>query len=100
MTDPQIHDLRTLFLYLSNAVMCIPEEYQIRVFRDMAFKLREWNDVPMSALRETLKEFHVDFNDTCDTCGKDVPDGETFCSNACRIQECGCKGNPTCCGDY
>jgi hypothetical protein len=84
MTDPHINDLRTLFLYLSNAVMCIPEEYQVRVFRDMAFKLHEWNDVPISVLRETLKEFDIEFNDMCSYCGEDIlEDGRTYCSDAC-----------------
>lgn len=102
MTDPHIDDLRTLFLYLSNAVMCIPEEYQLRVFRDMAFKLHEWNDVPISVLRETLKEFGIEFNDTCDYCGEDMVDaldGQIFCSYSCRVKECGCKAHPSCCGD-
>ena len=72
--------------------MCIPDEYQLRVFRDMAFKLNEWNDIPISKLREVLKEFDVEFNDTCTYCGKDIVDGDDedqFCSNSCRIQECG-----------
>ena len=101
MTDPQIKDLRTLFMYVANATMCIPEVYQVRVFRDMAFKLHEWNDIPISVLRDTLKEFGIDFNDTCAYCGEDMvdaPDDQTYCSNACRIQECGCKGFETCCG--
>jgi len=101
MTDPQIHDLKTLFRYLGNAVMCIPEEYQVRVFKDMAYKLHEWNNVPISVLRDTLKEFDVDFNDTCAYCGEEMVDGkddEEFCSYECRVASCGCKASPSCCG--
>lgn len=101
MSDPQINDLRSLFLYVANAVMCIPDEYQVRVFRDMAYKLHEWNNTPISELRTVLQEFDIQFNDTCSYCGEemvDAPDDQMYCSYACRVNDCGCKASPSCCG--
>ena len=82
-----IDDLRTLFLYVSNSVICIPREYQINVFKTMAFKLHEWNDIPISDLRTVLYEFDVEFNDTCSDCGKemiDAPDDQQVCPETCH----------------
>lgn len=82
-----ITGLRELFIYLANATMCIPRQHGERVFIDMAFKIHEWNDIPISKLRETLKEFDIEFHDTCSYCGEkmiDAPDDQTYCSEECK----------------
>ena len=51
-------DLYTMFLYLANAVMCIPEKYQEQVFQGMAHKILEWGpDVTREELREVMEKF-------------------------------------------
>jgi hypothetical protein len=81
-TDLRIHDLRTLFLYLSNATMCIPYEYKKRVFMDMAFKLHEWADVPNTELRTALEEFGYEYYPPCEQCNEET-EGEDFLCNEC-----------------
>lgn len=101
MTNFQINDLRTLFLYLSNAVISLPDIYQEQVFKDMAYKLHEWNGIPISELRTVLQDFDIQFNDTCFYCGEemvDAPDDQMYCSYSCKVQDCGCKASPSCCG--
>ena len=98
-----ITNLHTLFLYLGNATMSIPAEHRDRVFKDMAFKLHEWANIPISKLRDALGNFDVEFHNRCDYCGEemiDAPDDQIFCSYACRVKDCGCKGVPSCCGGY
>lgn len=98
MTDTFIDKL---FLYVHNATLCIPDEHRERVFKDLAYKLNEWEGIPMSILRNELKKFDVEFNDCCSYCGEemeDAEDGQEFCSYACKVNECGCKADPSCCG--
>jgi hypothetical protein len=64
--------LDDLFLYLGNAVMCIPEQHQQTVFNDMAYKLIEWSDVPRSTLRKLLDKYGYEFEELCIHCNEDM----------------------------
>jgi hypothetical protein len=101
--EPELHitSLEVLFSYLDNATLCIPEEHRVRVFKDMGFKLNEWASVPISSIRYELLKYDILFNYPCMQCGNDIVDGaddQQFCSFACKVEECGCKADPTCCG--
>lgn len=84
MTDIQINDARSLFLYLANAVMCIPKQYQERVFIDMAHKLHEWANVPHSELKKVLEEFDIDYNNTCCVCEDEIEDDDSDTCEKCK----------------
>jgi len=98
MTELTI-DLQTLFTYVQNAVMDITDEEQITVFQNLAYDLNTRHSIPSSELREALKEFDVPFEDNCAFCDKEVEYGRQFCSYACEVNDCGCKGSPDCCGE-
>ena len=36
---------------------------------------------------------------TCWYCDDPVEYRSTYCSYACKVNDCGCKADPTCCGD-
>lgn len=36
---------------------------------------------------------------TCWYCDDPVEYESTYCSYACKVNDCGCKADPTCCGD-
>jgi hypothetical protein len=42
--------------------------------------------------------FTYESSNTCENCGIVIPKNEDYCSYACKVQECGCKGHYTCCG--
>lgn len=101
MAELHITTLKTLFLYVHNATWCIPDEHRERVFKDLALNLHDWENIPISVLRNELKNFDIEFNDRCCYCGNemvDANDGQQFCSYACRVKDCGCKADPSCCG--
>lgn len=77
--------LKTLYLYLGNAVMCIPKRYQLQVYQDMAHKLMEWNDMPCSELRKVFAEYDIEFEKICIHCNEDVPDWSEYddCDPVC-----------------
>jgi hypothetical protein len=64
--------LYDLFLFLSNAVMCIPDKYQQQVFNDMAYKLIEWCDTPRSELRTVFDKFSMEFEELCIHCNEEM----------------------------
>lgn len=35
----------------------------------------------------------------CWYCDKPIEYGVNYCSYACKVNDCGCKADPTCCGD-
>ncbi len=72
--ERKLFTLDDLFLYLSNAVMCIPEQHQQTVFNDMAYKLIEWSDVPRSTLRKLLDQYGYEFEELCIYCNEEMPD--------------------------
>jgi hypothetical protein len=43
-----------LYLYLANATLCVPETYRDQIFQDMAYKLLEWDGVPIQELRDVF----------------------------------------------
>jgi len=67
-------DLKTLFLYLANATLCIDDKSKDKVFNDMAYKLMEWDNVSRRELRKILQEFDVKFEELCTDCNKEMPD--------------------------
>jgi hypothetical protein len=79
-----------LFLYLSNATMCIPEKYKNRVAQDMAYKLEEWANVSRPELRDALKKLDISLEEMCVNCNEPMPDwdteeqGEPYCSQCCK----------------
>jgi 5-methylcytosine-specific restriction endonuclease McrA len=77
--------LKTLYLYLGNAVMCIPKRYQQQVYQDMAHKLMEWNDMSCSELRKVFAEYDIEFEKICIHCNEDVPDWSEYddCDPVC-----------------
>lgn len=36
--------------------------------------------------------------ETCWYCDDPIDCGTNWCSYACKVNDCGCKGDPTCCG--
>jgi hypothetical protein len=93
-------DLKRVFLSLFEKVVDVYDKPG-EIFVDMARFLHTEHAVPISDLRKTLKEFYIDFNDICVHCKREMvngADGQTYCSDACRIDACGCKADPTCCG--
>lgn len=34
----------------------------------------------------------------CSYCDRPVHDDATYCSYSCKIRDCGCKADPSCCG--
>jgi hypothetical protein len=69
-----IWSLYDLFLYLSNAVICLPNKYQNHVFNSMAYKLIEWNDTPRSELRTVFDTFGIEFDERCIDCNEEMSD--------------------------
>jgi len=67
-------DLYTLFLYISNATIRLPEKYKNYVFQDMAAKLIE-RGVEESELRDTFRRFDRRM-EGCSGCGHDLETGE------------------------
>ena len=86
--------LDDMFLYLSNAVICIPEKHQQTVFNDMAYKLIEWADVPRPTLRELLDKYGYEFEELCIHCNEEMSgwtqeyndEPEPICE-ACKAEE-------------
>ena len=37
--------------------------------------------------------------ETCWYCDDPIECGRKYCSFACKVNDCGCKADPTCCGD-
>ncbi len=75
--SPQITmTLEDYFLYLMHAVMCIPQRYQTQVFNDMARKLMEWNNTPISELRAVFRKMDIHFEELCNECNESLPDWE------------------------
>jgi hypothetical protein len=60
-------------LYLSSAVVCIPEKYKQQVFNNMAYRLMEWNDTPRSEFRDVFDKFGIDFEEYCIHCNEEMP---------------------------
>jgi hypothetical protein len=69
----KLFTLDDLFLYLSNAVMCIPDKHQQQVFNDMAYKLIEWSDTPRPVLRKLLDTYGYEFEELCIHCKEEMP---------------------------
>jgi len=92
-TDIQINDLHTLFLYLANATLCIPDKYKDHVFKDMACKLHEWAAVPYSELRAALAKFEIDFIHTCSRCECEIEEGDDEECETCKSRKMDLK-NP------
>jgi hypothetical protein len=65
-----IWELDTLFLYLSNATMCIPGRFQKQVFQDMAYKLMEWEGVTRTALRPVMVKYGFPLEELCSNCNE------------------------------
>ena len=86
-TDIQINDLHTLFLYLANATLCIPDKYKDHVFNDMAGKLHEWDNVPYSELRAALAKFDIEFTHACLNCESEIEEGDDEECETCKSRK-------------
>jgi hypothetical protein len=79
-----------LFLYLSNATLCIPDIYKDRVVQGMAYKLEEWANVSRPELRDALKKLDIKLEEMCVNCNEPMPDwnaeeqGEPVCSQCSK----------------
>jgi len=63
-----------LYLYLANATLCVPETYRDQIFQDMAYKLLEWDGVPIQELRDVFDKLGMKLKEFCRECGSEVDD--------------------------
>jgi hypothetical protein len=79
--------VREIFLYLTNATLCIPEAHRHTVVQAMAYKLEEWANVTRPELRAVLAGFGDTLDEMCIHCNEPLPDwnadeqGEPCCSS-------------------
>jgi len=67
-------DLKTLFLYLANATLCIDDKSKDKVFNGMAYKMMEWDTISRCELRKVIQEFGIQFEELCSNCNEPLPD--------------------------
>jgi len=60
------------YLYLANATLCVPEKYRDQIFQDMAYKLMEWDGVPIQELRDVFDKLGIKLKEFCSECGSEV----------------------------
>ena len=74
--------LKTLFVYLQNAVMYIPENQKKFVLNEFAYKLEEWSHVHRDSLRFAMSYIGHKLDERCSRCCSPLP---YFCSSGMPV---------------
>jgi len=69
-------DMKTLFLYLQNATICIDQKSRNIVFNNMAYKLIEWENASRCEVRKVLDDMDIKFEECCSECNERLIDYE------------------------